>query len=257
MKAKQPARMIEGVIQSAGGGSSGSADWDLVLFLTPWREAGGPLVKRQVRLVVPIGKKAALDRALAQHRAGAAVAVAVSELEKQKKYLWWSAFGIPPLRSTDPTPFQGEVKRQAKRRVTHDDTLGELVLDRGMGWYEGTRRIGRGSYSVAVLTDEPDDDKKVARAIAAAGPRVVALEKEWGAILDAVTDELLASYNGKWRQGGRPLSTTAFKKQLRPSEIHVAADRTTLYLSSGKLFAEHGVEVRIPHRGKRREILIS
>lgn len=254
---KQTARVVEGIVGSAGGGSSGGGNWDLVLFLSPWRESGGPLLKRELRLVIPIGKDAALKRAMARCRAGTAISVSVSMLEKKKGANWWSAFGSAPIRDADKAQFQKAVKRRAEPRVVQDETLGELKLDRGMGWYEGTRRIRRTSYSVAVLTPHPDDQKKVTRAITAAGPRVVAVENEWGALLDQIATALLDRYNEKWRQGGKALSPTAFKKQLEPSELHVDEQAITLYLTSGKLFADHGVEVRIPRRGKQREIRIS
>jgi hypothetical protein len=257
MKAKKPTRVLEGIVRSVGGGSSGGGMWDLVVFLSPWREAEGPLVKKEVRLIVPVGREAALRRVMARHEKGAAIALAVSEISRKKGYPWWDAFGSGPIRAADPTPFKAEVKRQAKARTVEDETLGRLQLDRGMGWYEGTRRLGRKSYSVAVSTPDPDDEKKVARKVAAAGPRVVAVEREWSSILNDIAGELLDTYNEVWRQSGKPLSATAFKKLLAPSELHVADGRTTVYLSSGKLFADHGVEVRIPHRGKRRETLIS
>lgn len=257
MKSKKSARTLEGIIRSVGGGNNGGDAWDLVVFLAPWRESQGPIVKREVRLIVPIGKSAALKRAIARHKPGHAIALDLTTIERKKGYSWWSAFGSGPIRAGDAAPFQKEVKRQAQPRVFEDETLGRLLLDRDMGWYQVDRRLARKAYTLSIVTPDPDDDGKVARRIAAAVPRVLALEAGWSALLDAATEELLGDHNETWRQGGRPLSAAAFRKKLAPSEVHVGEGRITVYLTSGDLFADHGVEIRIPHRGKRREILIS
>jgi hypothetical protein len=51
--------------------------------------------------------------------------------------------------------------------------------------------------------------------------------------------------------------TKGLDRRLKLSTIHVGDGRTTLDYSSGSLFADHGVEVRIGARGVISEILIS
>jgi hypothetical protein len=249
-----PPRLLEGIIKSVSGRPD---DWDLVVFLAPWREEDADVIAMPMRLVVRVGEGQAMERAMAEWQPGDAIAVAVTELEKEDGFSWWSAWGRGPIRSTDRAPFEAEIERLAKPRTFDDKTLGRLELDRETGWYECARRFGRDFLEVAVSTEDPDDDKEVARAIPAAAARVLAVEREWPALRDAIADELLDTCNEEWRDGRKPVSATWFKKQLSPTSVVVEQGRTTVYISSGSLFGEHGVEVRIPHRGKRREICIS
>ncbi len=251
-------RTLSGIVRSVGGANIGGTDhWDLVVFLCPWRDADGPLVKKEVRLVVPVGTDAEVKRGMAEYRAGDAIAVAVTEVGHRKGYAWWDAQGSGPLRAADPAPFAIEVQRQSKVRTAQDDELGTLILNRRYGWYEAQRKIGRKTYSLTVESSDPDDDVKVRRALRRAAPRVLAVEAGWTELLDLCASELLATYNDVWRKGGRPLSAAGFKKHLALSSVLVAPGRTTLYIDCADLFLEHCVEVRIPDRGDQREVLIS
>jgi hypothetical protein len=93
--------------------------------------------------------------------------------------------------------------------------------------------------------------------LAAATTRVRAVEEKQPQIRAAIAKSLVPVYNKHWRET-RPLIDAAdFDRRLKLSTIHVGDGRTTLYYSSGSLFADHGVEVRLGARGAISEILIS
>jgi hypothetical protein len=97
MLADRMGRRIEGIVISAGAGSRGGAKWDLILFLCPWREVGHEIVRRQLRLLVPMKDRASTSRALDEWK-GKAVALALDRLKPPSEKLQWGlAYGRPPL----------------------------------------------------------------------------------------------------------------------------------------------------------------
>jgi hypothetical protein len=245
-------QVVEGILTSVAGNGA----WQLLLSLSPWRERRGPIVKKELAVIVPFGNEAAMNRAMARYRNGQALALTVTGLEDDEA--WWRAAGRKPIRSADPMSFAAAVKQLAAKRTFEDPVLGTLTLDRGMSWYEtGQRRFRYGRHTIAVQISEPDDDEHVAKAVRSAGAIVASLERAWRSMLGEIADELLDTYNDGWRDGGPLLSRAGFLRALSPESTVVGPERTTVYLRSGSLFTEHGVEVRIPRRGKRKEILVS
>jgi hypothetical protein len=138
-----------------------------------------------------------------------------------------------------------------------DPVLGKLELERDLGWYAGWRRKGKAEYEVTVTTPSPDDEHKVRRWVERARSIVLHVEAHLPSFREAIADELLDVCNLNWRDGERPVSRTAFKRQLTLDSVDVADRRVTIHLACGDLFSGHVVEVRMSPRGKVSEILLA
>ena len=86
---------------------------------------------------------------------------------------------------------------------------------------------------------------------------MLAFEREYERILDAVIAEKLPLYNENWRGNRRILTARAFRRRLRLQAVHVAPGRTTAYIGAGTRFTDHVVEVRLDPSTKIREILLA
>jgi hypothetical protein len=252
-------RRIEGIVVSAGAGSAGGAQWDLILFLCPWREVGGPVQSKELRLLVRMPDRASASAAMTEWKAGKAVALGLESLEPPSKAQPNGlAYGQLPLASIEPdAALRGAVEHLAQPRSVTDAVLGELVLDRRMGWYEGTRAGRAGSYEIAVHTADPDDDAEVANAVTRSARVARRLEDELATILAAITDDKLALYNSTWREERPVLTPEEFRNHLTLSSVVVSETRTTAYFACDDLFTDHVIEVRMAPDGAISEICVS
>lgn len=245
-------RTIEGIITLASEGRRGTA-WSVALLLSPWRDVGGAVTKSELRIVLPTRDEAAARRLSRRLRAAQGRAVRVSTRTLRSGALE----GTSPVRKADGDAFVFASKTMAMVREHIDPVLGTLRLDRAMRWLEGTRKVAKRPYTLAVKVSVPDDDAVVHKAVSRAGPIVTSIEGSWDELLGAITDALFDAYDTRWRGDAKTLSRDAFAKRLAPSEMVVDATVTTIYLRAEGLFGEHGVEVRIPAKGAKREILIA
>jgi hypothetical protein len=250
-------RRIEGIITPLGAGAVGnSKTWNLTFRLNPWREVGGDIVCKDVRVLFPMSEASA-SRGMSRWDKGAAVRFAVSTVKKPSgKHPWWLAQASAPIASIRP---DAELLAAASQQagVVQDPVLGRLKLDSALDWYQGERKTRGHSYQVAVEVRDPDDEKKVAAAISRSATAIVKVEREIAKIRRAIADELLQTYNDSWREGGRPLSQSGFVKRLILESVVASPDRTTAYFSDSGLFAGHVVEVRILSRGRISEICLA
>lgn len=245
-------RTIEGIIADVAERRRGTA-WSVALSLSPWREGDGPVAKSELRIVVPVRDEAAARRLSRRLRAEQGLPVRVSTRTSRSGALEATS----TVRKADGEAFVFASKSMAMAREHIDAVLGTLRLDRGMSWFERTRTMGKKPYTLAVKVSVPDDDAVVRKALLRAGPIVTSIERAWPELLGAITDALYDIYDTRWRGDAKLLSRDAFEKRIAPSELVVDATRTTVYLRAGGLFGEHGVEVRIPAKGTKREILVS
>lgn len=245
-------RTIEGIIADVAERRRGTV-WSVALSLAPWRESDGQVAKSELFIVLPVRDEAAARRLARRLRGELGQPLRVSTRTSRRGVLEATS----PVRKTDGEVFVFASKSMAMAREHIDAVLGTLRLDRGMGWFERTRTIGKKPYTLAVKVSVPDDDAVVKKAVLRAGPIVTKIEGAWAELLDAVTNALFPVYDTRWRGDEKALSRAAFKKRLTPSEMVVDATRTTVYLRAGELFGDHGVEVRIPAKGTKREILVS
>jgi hypothetical protein len=252
-------RRIEGIVVSTASGSAGGAQWDLIVFLCPWREAGGDVQRRQLRLLVAMSDRASASAAMTEWNGGRAVALTLRSLEPPSEKLPWGlAYGQPPLTPLEPdAALRAVIDDLAQPRRVHDPVLGELLLDRRIGCYEGTRRSGGATYDVAVQTRDPDDDRRVADAVARGGDVMLRLEAELAPIVDAITDDKIDLYNSTWRENRPVLSRDAFRERVTLTSVVISDARTTAYFECGDLFFDHIIEVRLsPDDGRISEICL-
>lgn len=252
-------RRIEGLITSTGlAGARTGGMRTLVLFLQPWREAGGELRKRALRVEVLMESESSAKHALTEWM-GYGVALSLSMLHyPSAKKRWGLARAEPPLRRIDPETLLDSGETAPACPATIDDPeLGELCFDSELGWYEGQGVIGREPFELIIVVPEPDDRKSATRAIRRARGIVTKAGVDLPRIKEAVAKELLDSYNDQWRPRGRPLSRAGFVKRLGLTSIHIDPGRTTMWLDPSGLFGEHAIEVRRGPRGKILEILVA
>ena len=140
------------------------------------------------------------------------------------------------------------------RSVARDPQLGRLVLDRRLGAFVGKRGGPGKRYELAIdegMSGTPEAQVQSARA------RVLAVERGYAQILDAVVVEKLPLYNENWRGNRRRLTASGFRRRLRLQSVQVAPGRTTVHIDAGTLFEDHVVEVRLDPRTNIREILLA
>ena len=230
-----PAR-IDGVVSGAALAQPGG-DW-FVMFLMPWRHPDGRVVDEELRVAPDVSHRVAAAAERRYHH-GVAVRVTAKQVVKGPGFTYWNAEGISKvvklraLRLEEP----GEVL------VQH--ALGFLTLDRRRGAYVG--KLDRAE----LVIDRLDG------LLVTATKRVRAVEEKHAQIRAAIAKKLVPLYNTHWRGMRGLIDADEFDRRLKLSAIHVGAGRTTLYYSSGKLFEDHGVEVRIGARGAISEVMIS
>lgn len=246
---------IRGVVASTGG-AWGADSFDLILSLRPWIDAAGSIQKKALRVVVARKTQRAMNRAMGEWR-GKTVSLTVTKAWAATQNRLEGA-EAKSLRSTTAGPeLLATKERQATATCVKDRVLGELTLERHLGCHAGFRRTAKLEYEVLVETPDPDDEGKVGKLIDRARKLALQVEKRLPKISQAVADDLLDQCNGTWRPTEPPLSPAAFKRQLSPTSLHIAAGRVTLDLAAGDLFGDHIVEVRMSPRGKINEILIA
>jgi hypothetical protein len=244
---------------SAGGNADGS--WDLALSLCPWRESGGLVSNRPLRVDFPMKDLAAASRAMDEWD-GKAIRVRPKIFERPSSDRPRGvAHGELPIESIEPdAEMQAAARDRARPRSVDDIVLGTLTLDRRVDWYAGTRKANAGSYRVAVSTDDPDDDVGVLEAIRRAGPIVEQIDRDSssGRLLDAIADKMLDLYNDTWREEGPRLSRSAFKKRFTLTSVVVSADRSTAWFDCDEsLFGGHEVQVRLSPQGEVTEVCLA
>ncbi len=226
---------IDGIVSDAALAQPGN--W-YVMFLMPWRHPDGRVIDEQLRVAPDVARSVAVAAQRRYHR-GVAVRVTAKQVTKGRGFTYWNAEGTSKVERLR------KLQLEEPEGITVRHALGRLVLDRGRGAFLGKR--GR----VELVIDRVDG------LLAAATTRVRAVEKNQAQIRAAIAKSLVPVYNKHWRETGSLIDAAAFDRRLKLSTVHVGDGRTTLYYSSGSLFADHGVEVRIGARGAISEILIS
>ena len=120
-------------------------------------------------------------------------------------------------------------------------TLGRLVYDGRLRWYEGTVR----GLPVAVHDASLDD------ALALAARVVANLDAVRQAAEDRAVADLLPLKNEAWLDEGEPSVPEAeFRRRLQFESVTAFADGAELYFADGDLFWGHTVVVRMAADGR-------
>jgi hypothetical protein len=252
----EKARRIEGVVTSVGG-VLGPGTPALVVFLCPWRELDGPAQRRELRIEVPVRSKAAINKGMEKWD-GKTVSLLCERVRKATGNFLEQNVARSPLREVTTAPaLATEATELAKPQSVTSRLLGELHLNRHLGWYEGTRRRGGLEYSVHVDVEDPDNSKLVERTVQRACELVRGVEQMLPVIREGIATKLLGTYNDIWREDAPVLSAAAFKRRQVLHSIGVCKQRITVHFDCDGLFTDHGVEVRMSPRLRIQEVLIA
>ncbi len=254
-KAAKGVRRVEGTVTGVGGLLG--AKPALVIFLRPWRGEDGVAQKKELRVEVPVKSQSALSGAMRRWD-GKNVALSIETVRKASGSRLEQNVARSPLRQV--TPAAGLVavaKEQARPKRVKSRVLGSLKLDRDMGWFQGERKKAKARYAVYVVTGDADNDKAVGKEVERAAGFVLRIEQSLPKIRDAIAAELLDTYNDAWREGGRPMSTTAFKRRQQLESMVIDSRRITLHFDCAGLFTDHVVEVRMSPRLKVSEVCLA
>lgn len=206
----------------------------------PWRHPDGRVIDVQLR-VAPNTSPARAKVAERSFRAGVSLRVTAKQFVKPPGFSYWNAVGIQRVQKIKAVALE-----EPEPISLRDPKLGGLILDREIGAFVGKR--GR-----AKLFVERDDSGL----LPSAGARVLAVEAKIVTIRAAIAKSLLKLYNNEWRGSSRQLDANACDRRLALSSLWVGPNRTTLWFRCGRLFGDHGVEVRLSTLGKIRDILIA
>lgn len=229
----------------------------LVIFLRPWRERGGPLQRRELRVEVPLTSERAVAAAWRRWD-GQPVSLAAELVRKASGNLLERNVARSPLRRLKPeTDLTSATKALARTKRVRSRLLGTLTLDRDLGAFEGRRRAASLRYSVSIAVADPDNARGVARALEVAEVAVKGIERALPRIRETIAHRLLATYNQTWREGGEPLSPIAFQRRHVLESVDLTSRRITLFFECGQLFADHVVEVRMSPRLKVTEVCLA
>jgi hypothetical protein len=227
-------------------------------LLCPWRETGGNLSKKQLRVVMPATNHAAISRAT--RWSGKTVRIAVSRLhEPSRRWPYGSARGTFPPRPLRPDRMLSAARAEQERPCTFKDpVLGRLSYDATMDSLVGRCRLGRstGRLYVSVRGLDIDDAKAVDKVLARARVVLAGLESVLKSIQERIAKDLLGIYNDNWRTGAA-LDKVAFLKHLKLGSISLSRQRSTIEFEAGRLFQGHAVEVRLSPTGAVREVCLA
>ena len=241
----QPTTEVTGIVGASGvrGRQGGGEElWTLIFSFASWRDAEGNLHKEKltvrnevtkeefdhfkgmvsayqvIRLLVRIGQDDAFD-------CPQAILVELLNLNVADEELQGIAENLR-------TPVSIATKR-----------FGKLALDRTIGWYEGTVRIGWRKIRISL---EPDDVNSP-QAVIETAERLWESIRDWDAkARKRATEELLSVKNGFWLiDGEQPLTAKEFQKRMKPDSIVVREDgEFEFWYDDGDLFSGHSIEVR-------------
>ena len=251
-KRKAPARVgdhINGMVPERGGVGLGDPVI-AVVHLRPWTDATGKVHRRELRVEIPT-KSLDAAYALLERWHGKAVGLTVTKAWAERGH---SAEGVRTdrLRSS-----KLDVKIEPEHPVVvQDRSLGVVELDRGLPALVGLRSTSRYDYEVLIDAPATVKDGDARRRVQNARKKILGIEDAMPELRNACADELLDLHNDRWNDGP-PTTRSAFKRALSIASVHVQSRRTTVYLSAGELFGDHGVEIRLSARGVVREILVS
>ena len=133
-----------------------------------------------------------------------------------------------------------------QEQTVEDETLGTLIWDSQLEWWEGRQEITPGqTISVTVSSDDAPLDivleqaRQLFRRVQAAEP----------IFRRAAADALLDRYNSAWNEGA-PISSNAFMSRMAITALSVYADGgAEIDYSDGDLFLGHTITLSVDKSG--------
>lgn len=251
---KSCVQAIEGFVMSTGGVIS-PPPAALIICVSPWRELGGPVQRRQRRIEVPMAKSA-ISRAM-ETWDQQVVRVEVECSRKATGNLLERNVARSRLRRAKPSPELAAESARLREPRYVTSKLGRFELVREFNWFQCVRQKVGARHEITVDVAHPDEAAVVAKAIARAERLVLGVERSMPAIRRAITRELLGLYNGEWRGSAKATSAAGFQRRLKLSWVGIGRGRVTVHLDADGMFTDHVVEVRLSPQLKIQEILLA
>jgi len=186
--------------------------WVLVIMLAPWRHPDGHVEQQELRVEQKVGSNSRLGQAMRRLDERDAVRVTTAGVTPPRpNFRWWDC-ELATRIAKIAIPPDLEAAQHARDRpvVVRDPQLGRLVLDRRLGAFVGKRGGPGKRYELAIdegMSGTPEAQVQSARA------RVLAVERGYAQILDAVVVEKLPLYNENWRGNRRRLTASGFRRR--------------------------------------------
>lgn len=242
--AASPLCTISGVIAALGATGAQSmrqVDWTLIVPLAAWREEGQPVRRAPLTLRqgVDENRLESLRRHLLPYRV----------VRVRARVALNSEFDIPRAQieeflGSDPEDSElTHIASELQRTVTlEDDFFGQLVLDRSVGWFQGTARWNGTLIKIYLSVDDSvacDTSLKVARALWSDQASCERRAK------DMAVEELLQIKNDHWLDEGQaPITAEQFRSLLTIESVTTSPDGTfEFWCEDGDMFAGHAISV--------------
>lgn len=244
---------VEGIgdAQSPGAVLSGKT-WQGVVFLRPWRVEGGALRKDLLRVL--LRHRATSGPAMrdsAAIRTGGAYRLRLSMYPQRPGTLTSGELkgtltrlkALPAL-----APADAELSRPLS--LVHP-VLGRLRRAPRATELQGHLRL-LGRRCALLICTRPDADLE--RTVARAAKLLHQAARLLRSMPARIVKKMLPLANGTWAApGARPLTSKAFLRQLRPTELTVDQEGKKLLVSfeCGEVFTDHGISVTVTARSIR------
>lgn len=153
-------------------------------------------------------------------------------------------------------PLESIVDDLKQPLVVHDVNLGDLILDRRFGYFEGQIRYRWRRVDISIQSASPNE---LHQCLPAFKPLIDNLKQIDADARKSVTDELQEIYNSNWRAPWRPaLRGNALGRKIRLDYLTFhPGSRLTLCYDAGRLFCDHEIEVRCEPDGTVFEVCVS
>lgn len=240
----------------APSGSAGYGEdrnrWTLGVSVGAWRGPNGVVVTEDLFLTRPGLREPELIALRNKLPALALVRLQLRAAPEKRRYesgveRWEATLEAVVTTNVRDAALAAWVEEMRKPVVIRDDVLGSMTLDRALSWYQGSRIVDGGTYTLAVMIEEPPDVARDAATLEALRARVEEIEAQVPRYRESAADELLTLYNEEWRDEELPrLTREEFMARLRVHAVHLQSDgRIDVYFDDDDLFAGHVIHVRL------------
>ncbi len=131
-------------------------------------------------------------------------------------------------------------------QTINDETLGQLVWDEQVKWWEGQREITPG---LTIPVSVSPNDVALETVLAQAGRMFLRVQQSEASLRQSASEVLLELCNEEWNEE-EPISGEDFIGRMTPKELAIESDGSaTLYYHDGNLFWGHSILVEIDDMG--------
>jgi hypothetical protein len=237
---------IIGVVQppGAGGAKNGNEElWSLVFSVHPWKQEGGQLDSRKLRLVQNGFTHDQLRLNMASIKPYTVLRARVRLFEPRPNMLL-SAEVLEVRDGNDPdAEFHALAIEQQKPIVLPHPLLGRLTFDRGQNSFQAKLTLAGEPIEVSIDADGEAPDP----AALAIAERFWKNQADWDHRLrQFAAAQLIELKNDTWLQEDEdPMTESEFIKKLTANSMGFdPPDGFTIYYNDGDIFWGHAIEIR-------------